>query len=73
MRYISTRGGAAPVSFEEVLLAGLAPDGGLYVPQVWPSLSPDETAAFAHTPYAEIAAETRKWAEVVKASGAKVD
>ena len=50
MRYISTRGGAAPVSFEEVLLAGLAPDGGLYVPQVWPSLSPDEIAAFAHKP-----------------------
>ena len=60
MRYISTRGGAAPVSFEEVLLAGLAPDGGLYVPQVWPTLSADEIASFAHTPYAEIAATILK-------------
>jgi threonine synthase len=39
MMYVSTRGKAAPASFQEVLLAGLAPDGGLYMPQRWPVLS----------------------------------
>jgi len=38
MHYISTRGGGEPKSFEEVLLAGLAPDGGLYLPERWPEL-----------------------------------
>lgn len=38
MRYVSTRGQAAPVSFLDAVLAGLAPDGGLYVPESWPSL-----------------------------------
>ncbi|MGB4107678.1 MAG: threonine synthase [Alphaproteobacteria bacterium] len=38
MRYISTRGGGSPQNFEQVLLAGLAPDGGLYVPETWPKL-----------------------------------
>jgi threonine synthase len=38
MMYVSTRGGAAPANFEEVLLAGLAPDGGLYMPASWPEL-----------------------------------
>lgn len=38
MRYTSTRGGAAPASFLDAVLAGLAPDGGLYVPESWPSL-----------------------------------
>lgn len=37
-KYISTRGGGLPQSFEQVLLQGLAPDGGLYVPQDWPKL-----------------------------------
>lgn len=37
MRYISTRGQAEPVSFLDAVLAGLAPDGGLYVPEAWPS------------------------------------
>ena len=56
MRYISTRGGAAPKSFEDVLLAGLAEDGGLYVPELWPQISTAEIANFAHQPYAEVAA-----------------
>jgi threonine synthase len=56
MRYVSTRGGAAPAGFMEVLLTGLAPDGGLYVPEVWPTLSRDEIAGFAGRPYAEVAA-----------------
>lgn len=37
MRYVSTRGEAPPVSFLDAILAGLAPDGGLYVPEAWPS------------------------------------
>lgn len=40
MQYVSTRGGAAPVSFIDAVLAGLAPDGGLYVPETWPTLRP---------------------------------
>jgi threonine synthase len=40
MMYVSTRGEAAPADFEEVLLAGLAPDGGLYMPVSWPGLPP---------------------------------
>ncbi|MBV6415692.1 MAG: Threonine synthase [Steroidobacteraceae bacterium] len=40
MQYLSTRGEGAAVSFSEALLAGLAPDGGLYVPAAWPRLEP---------------------------------
>jgi len=36
VRYVSTRGGAAPQRFSDILLEGLAPDGGLYVPEAWP-------------------------------------
>ncbi len=57
MRYVSTRGEAAPAGFAEVLLQGLAPDGGLYVPESWPRLEPAEIAAFAGRPYAEVAAD----------------
>src|SRR3974390_1084651 len=56
MRYISTRGGAEPIGFLEAVLAGLAPDGGLYVPETWPKLAPDEIADFAGRPYAAVAA-----------------
>jgi threonine synthase len=56
MRYISTRGGAPSVDFTDALLAGLAPDGGLYVPETWPSFSAEQIAAFAGKPYAEVAA-----------------
>ena len=56
MRYISTRGAAPAVGFSEALLAGLAPDGGLYVPETWPSFTTAEIAAFAGRPYAEVAA-----------------
>ena len=44
MRYISTRGQAPALNFEEVLLTGLATDGGLYVPETLPRFSPDEIA-----------------------------
>jgi threonine synthase len=56
MKFISTRGRAPEASFLEALLAGLAPDGGLYVPIAWPRLAPAEIAAFAGAPYAEVAA-----------------
>jgi len=42
MRYISTRGQAPEAGFEEALLTGLAPDGGLYMPAAWPVFSPAE-------------------------------
>jgi threonine synthase len=54
LNYISTRGEAPPLGFDDVLLAGLARDGGLYVPQAWPSLSPDTIASFAGMPFAEV-------------------
>ena len=40
MRYVSTRGRAPELGFADVLLAGLATDGGLYVPASWPALPP---------------------------------
>lgn len=56
MRYISTRGAAPALSFDDVLLTGLARDGGLYVPEAWPSFSPAELRALRGKPYAEAAA-----------------
>jgi threonine synthase len=56
MRYVSTRGRAPEAGFIDVLLAGLAPDGGLYAPAAWPVLSADNIGAFAGQPYAEVAA-----------------
>ena len=56
MRYLSTRGQAAPRDFEGVLLAGLAEDGGLFLPDTWPHLSPAEWRALRGLPYAELAA-----------------
>lgn len=55
MRYISTRGQAPALSFEEVLLAGLASDGGLYVPEQLPTFSKEEIASWAGLSYAELA------------------
>ncbi len=56
MNYVSTRGAAPRLTFSDVLLAGLASDGGLYVPEAWPSVSREEIAGFAGRPYAEVAA-----------------
>ncbi|MEJ2459246.1 MAG: threonine synthase [Novosphingobium sp.] len=56
MQYISTRGGAPALDFEGATLAGLASDGGLYVPSEWPHFSSEEIAAMASMPYAELAA-----------------
>ncbi len=52
MKYISTRGQAEPVDFAGACLAGLAADGGLYVPESWPQIAP----ATPGEPYAETAA-----------------
>lgn len=57
MRYFSTRGEAPPLGFVDVTLAGLARDGGLYVPETWPQISPETIAGFAGRPYAEVAVE----------------
>lgn len=57
MKYISTRGRAESLGFEDVLLAGLARDGGLYVPETWPTLTPDIIAGFAGKSFVEIAVE----------------
>jgi len=55
LRYISTRGTAPVLAFDDVLLAGLARDGGLYVPEHWPQFSPAEWRALRDRPYADIA------------------
>jgi threonine synthase len=56
-RYISTRGEAPPLGFCDVMLTGLARDGGLYVPETWPQLSPETIAAFFGKPYWEVAVD----------------
>ena len=56
MRYVSTRGRSPAIGFQDAVLAGLAPDGGLYVPQAWPRFEANEIAAFAGKSYAEVAA-----------------
>ncbi len=55
--YVSTRGQSPELSFEDVLLTGLAPDGGLYVPSHLPHFSPSELVALAGLPYTELAYE----------------
>ena len=57
MLYVSTRGEAPAISFADALLAGLARDGGLYVPERWPALARETIAGFKGRPYAEVAFE----------------
>ncbi|MBY0512271.1 MAG: threonine synthase [Rhodospirillaceae bacterium] len=56
MRYVSTRGRAPELGFDDVLLTGLAADGGLYVPASWPQFSKTEIAALAGLEYPALAA-----------------
>ncbi|WP_199580877.1 threonine synthase [Bradyrhizobium sp. MOS003] len=56
-RYISTRGEAPELGFCDVMLTGLARDGGLYVPTIWPQLSTEAIAGFFGRPYWEVAVE----------------
>ena len=55
MRYISTRGEAPDLGFEDTMLTGLARDGGLYVPETLPEMSRGDIAALAGLPYEEVA------------------
>lgn len=55
MRYISTRGNAPVLPFDEVLLAGLARDGGLYLPETWPRFSRADIRNLRGLSYAELA------------------
>jgi threonine synthase len=57
MRYISTRGHAAPQSFCDILLGGLAPDGGLYLPESYPQIGRQELDAWRQLSYADLAYE----------------
>ncbi|MEM1444504.1 MAG: threonine synthase [Planctomycetota bacterium] len=57
MEYLSTRGEAAQLGFEDALLEGLARDGGLYIPQSWPTLSPDEWRGLVGKHYADLAVQ----------------
>jgi threonine synthase len=56
-RYISTRGEAPVLGFCDVMLTGLARDGGLYLPESWPLLSPQTIAGFFGRPYWEVAVD----------------
>ncbi len=57
MKYFSTRGEAPVLGFSEVLLQGLARDGGLYLPETWPVFDSAKIASFAGKPYADVAFE----------------
>ena len=56
MRYVSTRGSTAEAGFEEILLGGLAPDGGLWIPKTWPVFSAVDFRAMQAMTYPEIVA-----------------
>ena len=60
MEYISTRGSAPTLDFEGATLAGLASDGGLYLPREWPRLSLDEIRSLRGLSYAALAARIMK-------------
>ena len=60
MKYISTRGQAPALNFEQVLLTGLAPDGGLYVPESLPFFDAQTIAGWSSLPYNELAFEILK-------------
>ena len=55
VNYVSTRGKAPVLGFDDVLLAGLARDGGLYVPEAWPTFGADDMRAFGRLSYLELA------------------
>ncbi|MBI1393808.1 MAG: threonine synthase [Alphaproteobacteria bacterium] len=56
MRYISTRGQAAPVTFRQAVVSGLAPDGGLFMPAAWPQFPEAKLRAMADMPFSDIVA-----------------
>ncbi len=56
MKYLSTRGVAPTLGFDDVLLSGLAPDGGLYVPETWPAFTRSQIAALQGMSYPNLVA-----------------
>src|SRR5450830_874891 len=60
MQYVSTRGHSATPSFSEILLGGLAPDGGLYLPAAYPQVSAAELDQWRTLSYADLACEVLK-------------
>ena len=60
MNYISTRGASPALPFDRVMVSGLAPDGGLYMPESWPQLTADEVRALATRTYPEAALQVLK-------------
>ena len=60
MRYVSTRGSAPVLEFEEAVLAGLAADGGLYVPESWPHFSTSEIQAMHGLTYSQFISGLKK-------------
>ncbi len=67
MQYVSTRGEAPELGFEDVLLTGLARDGGLYVPKSWPQISADELRGLRGRSYQDVA-----WHVVSKFTGSAI-
>ena len=57
MKYLSTRGDATPRAFSDILLEGLAPDGGLYLPQAYPQVDAATLARWRALSYPELAFE----------------
>ena len=57
MRYLSTRGAVAPKRFREILLEGLAPDGGLFIPDSYPQIGMGDLASWRRLSYGELAFE----------------
>lgn len=55
MRYVSTRGGGTPKAFSDILLEGLAADGGLYVPEEYPQVAPSELERMREMSYSQLA------------------
>ena len=60
MKYVSTRGQAPELTFEQAMLTGLARDGGLYVPKTFPTLTSKQISSFAGKPYEDVAFEVMK-------------
>ena len=72
MKYISTRGGMAPATFSDILLAGLAPDGGLAMCESYPQLSRAELDAMRAMSYPELAFDLiRRFADDIPAADLK--
>src|SRR5207253_6376535 len=69
MKYVSTRGGMPPQTFSQILLGGLAPDGGLAMPEAYPKITSAELAAMRGMNYRELAfAVLSKFADDIPAS-----